>query len=68
MQLAKSHTAPETEVIPMSSLTKTERLRLDNVVSHYGNPSEVFDRKVRALSHILHCTEEEATQIILHNL
>lgn len=68
MQLAKSHTAPETEVVSMSSLTKTERLRLENVVSSYGNPSDVFDKKVRHLSHILNCTEEEATHILLHNL
>ena len=68
MQIAKSHTVPETEVIPMSRLTKSEQLRLDNVVSPYGQPERVFEKKVRHLSHILNCTEEEATHILLHNL
>lgn len=60
---------PQTvELIPMSSLTRREQLQLENAVSHYGNPSEVFDRKVAHLARILDCTESEATAVLLHNL
>lgn len=60
--------APDTSIVSMSSLTKRERLTLENAVSPYGNPEQVFNRKVTALAHLLNCTEEEATSIILHSL
>lgn len=59
---------PDTAVVPMSHLTKRERLTLDNAVSPYGNPEQVFNRKVTALAHLLNCTEDEATYVLLHNL
>lgn len=59
---------PDTEVVSMSSLTRSERRIFDNVVSPYGNPSQVLDRKIKHLARLLNCTEEEATSILLHNL
>lgn len=59
---------PDTQVIPMSSLTQSERLRLENIISPYGNPAQVLDRKIENLARLLNCTEEEATHILLHNL
>ena len=59
---------PDTAVVSMSSLTKSERRIFDNVVSPYGNPAQVLDRKIEHLARILNCTEEEATSILLHNL
>ena len=56
------------EFVPLSQLTKREQLRFENTVSNYGNPSQVFDRKITALAQILNCTEAEATHILLHNL
>ena len=52
----------------MHRLTKSEAVILLNAVSTYQNPERVFQRKVTALADILHCTEAEATHIILHNL
>ena len=60
--------AQTVELIPMSSLTRREQLQLDNAVSHYGNPADVFDRKVAHLARLLDCTESEATAVLLHNL
>lgn len=59
---------PDTAVVPMSHLTRHERLALDNAVSPFGNPEQVFNRKVSVLANLLHCTEDEATHILLHNL
>lgn len=61
-------TTPQTEVLTMSSLTKRETRLLENVISPYGNPSKVFDKKVEHLAHLLNCTEEEATYELLHRL
>lgn len=52
----------------MSSLTKRERLLLDNVASPYGDPHETLDRKIELLARLLNCTEEEATYELLHRL
>lgn len=56
------------ELVPLSQLTKREQLTFENAVSTYGNPSDVFDRKVRTLACILNCTEDDATHVLLHNL
>lgn len=56
------------EFVPLSQLTKHEQLRFENAVSNYGDPSQVFDRKITALAQILNCTEAEATHVLLHNL
>lgn len=64
----KTQPQPTADVINMSSLTKRERLILDNVASPYGEPSKTFDRKVEHLARILNCTEAEATFELLHRL
>jgi hypothetical protein len=59
---------PTANVINMSSLTKRERLLLDNVASPYGDPHKTLDRKIELLARLLNCTEEEATYELLHRL
>jgi hypothetical protein len=64
----KTQPQPTADVINMSSLTKRERLMLENAISPYGEPSKTFDKKVERLARILNCTEEEATHELLHRL
>lgn len=64
----KTQPQPTADVVNMSSLTKRERLMLENAVSPYGEPSKTFDKKVEHLARILNCSEEEATFELLHRL
>lgn len=68
MALPHKPPQPSAEIFSMSSLTKRERLLLDNVASPYGDPHETLDRKIELLARLLNCTEEEATYELLHRL
>ena len=68
MHTTKRAPEPTANVINMSSLTKRERLLLDNVASPYGDPHKTLDRKIELLARLLNCTEEEATHELLHRL
>ena len=68
MHISTKRPPPTADVVNMSSLTKRERLMLENAVSPYGEPSKTFDKKVEHLARILNCTEEEATHELLHRL
>lgn len=57
-----------TLVLNMSALSKKQSIELERIPSTWGNPSREFDRKVTHLAQLLHCNEEEATHIILHEL
>ena len=59
--------SPDVNVISMSSLTRQERLTLENHTD-LSTPAELFDRKVEALAELLDCSEAEATHILLHKL
>lgn len=68
MKHAVAHDARSMAVVSLSSLSKSEMYEYLDTPSITGDPAEEFDRKVAALADILNCTEEEATQIILHAL
>lgn len=59
---------PTAEVINMSSLTKRERLMLENAISPYGQPDKVLDRKIERLAEMLNCSEEEAEHVFFNRL
>ena len=57
-----------TEILSVSQLTKSERQMYEDIVSPYGNPAQVLERKIKHLARLLNCSEEEATHQLLHCL
>lgn len=64
----RAHDQALSPEVSVSSLTKHERLMVEGVESHYGNPEKVLQRKILHLARLLNCTEEEATAYFLHSL
>lgn len=59
---------PPIEVSDQGLNRRDQRAYDANITSNYGNPAHILERKIEHLAKMLDCTEEEATQLFLHNL
>lgn len=58
---------PPIEVSDQGLNRRDQRAYDANITSNYGNPARILERKIEHLAKMLDCTEEEATQLFLHN-